>query len=174
MDREASFTPNQADYVAANRAWLLHYLAAPKMRWLGATVAALMLVLTASGVREGDWQPLAYLAAGIVVFAGIQLLHWLLVPRRVRRMLHQRPSLPTPNRFTWDDRGLEATSDAGMTRVRWHELHRWFEGAHGFVFLLSDYMLLVLPARALNEAQALNLRTTLLAHGRYSANGRAA
>jgi hypothetical protein len=132
------------------------------------------LVATAGGFLDGDWRPLAYAAAGIFVFVGIQLVHWLLVPRRVRRMVLQRPSMLRPNRFVWDDQGLEAMSDAGMTRVRWHELHRWFEGAHGFVFLLSDYMLLVLPARALSDAQADSLRTALLAHGAHSANGGAA
>lgn len=171
MERVTSFTPHISDYVAANRAWLLYYLRAPKMGWLGAAFAALLLLGVASGVREDDWQLLTYAAAAAGIFAGIQLLHWLLVPRRVRRMLSQRPSLLAPNRFVWDDQGLEATSDAGVTLVRWRELHRWFEGAHGFVFLLSDYMLLVLPARALEEAQADDLRATLMAQTAEPAKG---
>jgi YcxB-like protein len=171
MEREASFTPDAADYVAANRAWLLFHLRGARMRLLGGLFAALLLLGVASGVLEGDWWPLAYVAAGAALWAGLQLLHWLLVPRRVRRMLAQRPSLLTANRFVWDEEGLEATSDAGLARLRWRELHRWFEDGHGFVFLLSDHMLLVLPARALEEAQADDLRATLLAHARQPAKG---
>lgn len=174
MNREATFTPTEADYVAANRAWLLYYLSSPKVRLLSIVLAACVLLILAGSVIAGDQQPLTYyLAGGFALLGGIQLLHWLLVPRRVRRMLRQRPSLLTPTRFVWDDQGLEATSDSGLTRVRWRELHRWFEGAHGFVFLLSDYMLLVFPARALSDGQAGDLRATALAHAPHAAKGSA-
>ncbi|MBV9883994.1 MAG: YcxB family protein [Sphingomonadaceae bacterium] len=171
MDREVNFTPNEADYVAANRAWLLRYLTAPNMRWIGAALGASLLIGIVTWINDGEWRLLAYVAVGSAVFAAIQLSHWLLVPRRVRRMLQQRPSLLTPNRFVWDEEGLEAESDAGLTRVRWRELHRWFAGAHGFVFLLSDYMLLVLPARALTREQTEDLRGVLLAHPRSPRDG---
>jgi hypothetical protein len=173
MDRETSFAPNEADYVAANRAWQLYNLTVPRMRWLYVAMAALMLLVTASASIWGDWQSVLYIGGGIALLAGIQLINWFLVPRAVRRMLDQRPSLLSPNHIAWDERGLEATSDAGVSRVRWRELHRWFEGKHGLVLLLSDRLMLILPARALTDAQARDLRATLLAHGRHSANGAA-
>jgi hypothetical protein len=173
MEREASFTPTEADYVAANRAWLLSKLSSRKVRWTCIVLAACLLAVTAGGFINGDWAPLAYVGGLSALLAGTHLINWLLVPRSVRRMLDQRSSLLTPNRFAWNAELLEATSDAGLSRVRWDELHRWFEGAPGFVFLLSDRMMLILPARALTEAQSHDLRTTLLAHGRQSANGAA-
>jgi hypothetical protein len=139
---------------------------------MGVALAALLLLQLVSGVWGDDLTPILFTVGVIAVAAGIRLSHWLLVPRRVSRMFRPRPSLVSPTRFVWNDHCLEAASDAGVSVLRWPELYHWFEGTHGFVFLLSDYMLLILPARALSALQADDLRSTLLAQAPEAAKSR--
>lgn len=165
MAGDVRFTPTERDWIAANRAWMLLSLRRPTMIWCASIFGVAFLVSAAATVAmRQDPMPLAWMALVALLYLGLQLLNWALIPRSVRRMMRQRHNIATETRFEWTAEGIEATSEAGVTRQKWPHLHRWFEGSHGFVFLLSDRLMLVLPASALTAQQRSDLSQTARRH----------
>jgi hypothetical protein len=132
------------------------------MRWVTGLYLAIMLPLTVAVIVAG-WSLDGLLPPfGLgALFVAIQLLNLILVPRNVAKMVQQRPAILAETVFTWSDEGIDARSEAGVTLQKWATLHRWFQGRYGFVFLLTDRMMLIVPARALTESGHADLAETV-------------
>jgi hypothetical protein len=167
MAGSITFVPTERDYIAANRAWMLNSIRRRWMRWLGG-LYLLLLLGGAAAVALGAMpvhQLMPILIFGAALLA-IQLLNWVLMPRSVRRMMRQRGNLNVETSFEWSDQGFEAASEAGTSRQRWDVLHRWFETRDAIVFLLSERMLLIVPATALTATEHSDLIATARRYAR--------
>jgi hypothetical protein len=161
------FTPTEQDYVAASRAVLLDSLLSLKgalVRWIIplCVIALAAFLIVGRGAMMLPW---VMTAAGAIVIFGVPALNFVLIPGSVRRMIAKRPNLTREIRFTWGDAGIEAASATGTSRLGWPQLRRWLQGAHGFALLSGKKGMLIVPADALDAAQAADLRATLVAHG---------
>lgn len=177
MAGEALFEPTIADHVVAQRLWLAYYWKRRSMRWVLALMLLLLIGAVAIATIEVTKGQSPSDAIGSVVwpivapllFAATQGLAWWIIPRSVRKMSRQQPSLLSPTTWRWDDDGMTASSAAGDSIVRWGELHRRLIGKRSIVVMPQERMLLILPKRALTHAQADDLVRTLTAFARPSA-----
>lgn len=172
MAGEVAFTPSEADYAAAHRDWFRRHL-----RRRG---AKFLLVLGAFGVGVGVVLGIlrygpdpAGIFASAVTYALIPLvvglLAWgfcyLALPRRARRLYRQHKNLQQPFRYAWSGEGLSYASPTGSGTVAWSDLHRWAEGQGSFLFFVNEAMFHFIPTRALNEAEAEDLRSAAAGSG---------
>lgn len=98
-----------------------------------------------------------------LAFIALQVVGWAAIPRSVRRMSQQQPSLLSETTWRWDDTGLSASSAAGTSLIRWPELYRWLSGSASIVLMPNQRMLLIMPRRFLADEQARDLEETLRA-----------
>ena len=172
MSGQISFVPTIDDHVAAQRLWMASYLRRRAMKLVLALLFiilllgfALVIFGTMAGRRSlsdsiGAAAPLIFVP---LAFIGLQVLGWALIPRSVRRMSQQQPSLLSETTWRWDDDGLSASSAAGTSLIRWPELYRWLRGSASIVLMLNQRMLLIMPRRFLSDAQERDLEETLRA-----------
>ena len=166
MPGAVTFTPAVEDWVSANRLW---YRRSRQRRWISWLAVAGLVLASGSigfGLFQGHSLTWALKDSGaMLVFAVLLVLSPLLtsmaVPRSVRRMFAQRPSLTDPITIDWDDDRLMLTGASGHTIQPWATLHRWVSDDRSIVLLPSDRMLLLVPTRALGAAQAADLIGTL-------------
>ncbi|PTS90817.1 hypothetical protein DBR17_00675 [Sphingomonas sp. HMWF008] len=166
------FTPNEEDYVAAQRLHFVGQVQAPKFRnRMGILTIGTAAVMTiAIALIDGNW--LLALVTGIVgALAGAMALgvcvggNFLLLPRRSRRLFRQQRSIHRETAFAWDADGSRWTSDRGDTRTDWCDHHRWREGQSTILLYLNDNFMQFLPKRAFADSQIEDLRTTLTVAG---------
>jgi len=172
MSGQISFVPTVSDHVAAQRLWLISYLRRRPIKIVFAlfsiaAIISLALVIAGTMVEGGSlWNSLGDVALPLavpLVFIGLQVLAWARVPRAIRRMSQQQPSLLSETTWHWDDDGLTASSAAGTSVVRWADLYRWLSGPTSIALMLNERMLLIMPRRFLSEVQARDLEETLRA-----------
>lgn len=165
MSGEVIFTPTQADYVAANRLW---YRSGPQRRWLQwLAIAVWVLALSDIIAKLAFGAPLLAAVADAstvlvvaIVFSGLGLLTQAQIPRQVRKMFKQRPSLGDSIECRWTDSDLAFSGRTGNSNQRWSEIYRWVADTDVFAFLLSERLMLIVPARALTEEQRADLDAT--------------
>ncbi|OQW45006.1 MAG: hypothetical protein A4S16_02405 [Proteobacteria bacterium SG_bin6] len=171
MAGTVTFTPQEADYLAANRALFASH---PLRRWafwlfiVGAILAVAdftsRMVLSGATALEALND-----GAVLILFAALcAVLPWIVTrsfPRQIRTMMRQNRALAGPIECTWDEVGVQFTASNGEIRLKWSDLHRWFSDGHGFVFLQTDRMMNILPRRVLSAAQALDLEEIARRHG---------
>lgn len=168
MSNEVTFTATDADYVAANRLW---HSRSSRQRWLlwlaiaGFMLAAIYISLRLLGGvsfsgATGEAAPMLVFAA---IAFGLRMLTPLTLPRQVRRMMDQNPSLREKMQCRWDDQGIFFSGTNGTADLRWNRLHKWLMDDDTFVFLQTDRMMCVVPRRALDEAQAQSLCSAAVA-----------
>ena len=165
-----TFTPTQGDYVAANRLWFARTPTRSWLRWLTAAVLALAALNMTFRLVFGDAIGAALADSAALLFAGLVLcsttiLNRALLPRQVRRMFAQRPSMADPIRVDWDDEHISFQARTGHSVLLWTELHRWTADESGFVFLASDRLIFFVPRRTLTNAQATVLEATASRRG---------
>jgi hypothetical protein len=167
MAGSVTFVPTERDYIAANRAWMLNSIKRRWMRWLGGLYLLLLLAglvaVALAAIPAHELMPILIFGA---VLLAIQLLNWVLIPRSVRRMMRQRGNLEVETRFEWTDRGFEAASVAGTSCQPWDLLYQWFETRDAVIFLLSDRMLVIVPAPALTATEHGDLIATARRYAR--------
>ena len=152
------FTPTQADYVAANQLWFRRAPARRWTRWLLIAVAILAPIGLVLQVMSGRslWDAMTDQAAILVFLAvliALPLINRVLLPRQVRKMFAQRPSMHDPVTVEWDDERITFTARFGTSIQLWSELYRTLVDDRLIVFLLSDRMILPLPRRVLTAEQ---------------------
>lgn len=98
-----------------------------------------------------------------LAFIALQVVGWAAIPRSVRRMSQQQPSLLSGTTWHWDDVGVTASSAAGTSIVRWGDLYRWLSGPTSIVLMMNERMLLIMPRRFPTDIQARNLEEALRA-----------
>lgn len=130
MAGTVDFQPSQQDYVDANRLWMRRSRAHRWMRWFMAAVAALAIVNIAFSAMLGRSPSEIFddvgvlLAVFLLVLAASRLATPFLIPRQVRRMFEQRPSMSDPMHCAWDDEHIVFTATIGTTNQPWATLYR--------------------------------------------------
>lgn len=172
MVHEVRFEPTVADHVAGQRLFVRRYWRRPIFvaLFIGAAILAIGTAVQAGyHVSEGWWLGDAIDDAAVPVLFPIGLIglvgcNWVSIPRQVRRMAAQQPTLLATTTWSWNDEHLIAKSDAGSCNVDWTSLHRWRADARSIVLLLNDRMVLILPRRFTTEDQAQDILRLLKAH----------
>lgn len=174
MTGSVTFTPSEADHVAAQRLWLVSDLRRPLMICFLVIMGLLEAVAIAVIATETMMNHVTFgraLAENIwpmvfpLVFIGLQVLGWWRVPRSVRRMSKQQATLLSETTWEWNSDSVVASSAAGSSVVRLPELHRWLSGKASIVLMPQERILLVLPRRVLTDDQARDIEDTL---GRFA------
>lgn len=172
MPGKIDFVPGEADYVSAMRANYRGQLASAKawLRMLLPLLIGTALLIAALAAFGG--QPELALVSGLVgLAAGGTLLIlrlgicYLLIGRSARKLFGQQSSLHGTQALEWDDaRLLWRGPDFAMDKP-WGNFHRWHETGAEFLLYANDQMLQFIPRRSLDDAQAADLRKTLVEHG---------
>ena len=171
MAGAVQFTLGEQDYIEANRDYARRFLARPRniMRTAllvaGTMAAGALLAQGLSDPREPGSLAIGFGAAALGGILLCQLLGYLLIPRRARRLYRQQASLQKPYRYTWSDAGFAYASETDNAAVAWPELHRWSPGRRTILFFLNDQLFYAIPRHVLTEAQASDLTTLAERHG---------
>ena len=80
-------------------------------------------------------------------------LSYLLLPRRVRRLLGQERLQHREYRWQWSETGLLNESANSHVRLRWDELAAWAVGRDYLLFYISEAKVLFVGKRAMTEEQ---------------------
>ena len=133
MSGQVTFSPSQADYVAATRG---HYLALIRSRrWLIKIATVLALVVGAAtafiAFMYGDvgWFPVTMLMAMIFAVATGISFNLLWFPRKMRRLFAQQPLYGGEIVIAWSDSEFTNRGPLGTTVVQWPQFvwHREHE-----------------------------------------------
>jgi YcxB-like protein len=172
MAGQVTFTPAEEDIVAGSRDWFLRALRQPRMK--GAMYIALLagaLLGAAFALQSGAPPDHALRAAGIGAIAGLLLvaailaLRYALLPGQARRSFRQNRTVHQTYTYRWTDEAIGWESGASSARIPWPDLYRWGEGRSAFLFAVSERGVHFVPRRALDEAEAADLRATAIRHG---------
>jgi hypothetical protein len=171
MAGQSSWTPMAADFVAANRTNLR--LAFRRRRFLR-TWALFTIFMAGAGAMvswlDGELHHAvslcaAYAALGFVMLPVIYALAYVLVPRRVKRLVRQQRSATLEQTWSWSANEVALENVQGITRMPWLDLFGW-QDAGGMVLLyLNERSFFFLPDRAQSEHDAADLRATILNTG---------
>ena len=100
--------------------------------------------------------------AGIGGFAGIIDLHARRLPRTWRQQFEQQKSLQEHFTYSWNDTGLEVSTNLGQARRPWSHFARHAEDAHFILLYHSDAMFELIPKRWFDDTSTLeSLRTEI-------------
>jgi hypothetical protein len=169
MAGEVSFMPTEADFVAAQRDhWRVRTGGARGFRLFlifPAVFALLGVINSASGDGSLVWNLVGYSIAGAIM-GGSAFVTWLVImPAYARRTYRQQRTLHKDFRYGWSEEGLSYRTKYGSGILPWHELHRWSDGRHTFLFYINDGLFHFLPRRVMTAEQAEDLRATAAEHG---------
>jgi hypothetical protein len=112
-------------------------------------VAGLLLVLV-----HQEWSRLAgYMLVGSAVGGSIghEAMRRFQLPRKARRLFSQQKNLQRPIGFTWDQHGLDWTSENGAGRIPWDDFIKWRQNERVVLLYHSDLLFQMLPKRAFTE-----------------------
>jgi hypothetical protein len=160
MDDETSYTPTEAQAVAAIRDRYFDLLrrrrtlAKALIFSLGAGATFLLLSWEPGDAPRRLSISFALGAAfGAVGFVPVWALSYLLLAPRARRLFRQINAREGVYKWKWDRDGFELTTPNGNARFAWAELHRIATGRHAFLLFLHDRHYLALPRGVLTPAQ---------------------
>ncbi|MDF0488134.1 YcxB family protein [Sphingomonas sp. H39-1-10] len=167
MTRSVTFTPSEADYVAAMRANFVRAIRRRRVIFR-VTIAALVFAAigAAIGLADGGilWAvpyALGGLTYGAILFAIIYVSSYLLLPRRAARLFRQQRSIHQSFDYRWSEDGLEWSSPQGSGRFPWTDLHGWRETKPAVLIYMNDTLFQFLPQRAFTPEAVADLRATL-------------
>jgi len=172
MAGQVSYTPIEADVVAAARDWFRRALLQPRTRLalFGTALAAALLgagLTLQGGARPGYavWVGSAAALGGFILVCLGLALRYALLPGQARRNFRRNPVLQCEQAFAWSDEGISWDSEVANARIAWRDLHRWGEGPSTFLFAVSERGVHFVPRRALSGAEAADLGATARRHG---------
>jgi hypothetical protein len=172
MAGEVTFTPTEADVVAGAKDWFRRMLMQPRIKgtfYVSTLVGGLLGAAFALQAGKTGDAALRAAALGAVVglglFGGILAMRWIMLPGQALRAFRQNKTVHHPYTYHWTDEGLRWESENANARVAWHDLYRWGEGRSAFLFAVSERGVHYVPRRVLSEADAADLRATLVRHG---------
>lgn len=99
-------------------------------------------------------------AAAIIALA-IAATSYIMTARRSRRIFTQQKSLHDAFELSWDETGLELSTQAARSRHPWADFRQWAEGADGIILYQSDALFNMLPKRAFSEDALADIRQRL-------------
>ncbi|WP_020180718.1 YcxB family protein [Methylopila sp. M107] len=168
MQRTATFTPQEADFVAANRLHLASSFRTPRLLvrfallWLFCVAVFAAIVAPFTPWREAQAAILVFSAfAAVGVFAVPFAITFCLGPYAVRRRFRQEKQLSDPIEVQWSEEAYEAVTPRITNRIPWSDYVRTAENDRLFMMFLSDATFQLLPKRVLSEAQIADIRTIL-------------
>lgn len=151
--------------IAAARANLWRYLRS-RRAWIRMGIG--LLVLLALGLVAGLatdenplWWMLILVGEMVVLVPLIYLVLYLVLPRRVRRLVSQSTIWQRPVEVTWSAAGVSSRSANGDTEMAWDDYHGWHAARTGFLLFFNDQQYQVVPASALTAGQGEGLRAIL-------------
>ncbi|MDR2220437.1 MAG: YcxB family protein [Methylobacillus sp.] len=161
--RSATVQLTPADYLAASRLHARRQLCKGRNIFIWSIIVLVVLVVLVSSTATSAqfWNALLrFFAIFLVIFASFYALAYaFVIPYQVRKIFREQKSLQVPYTWTWSEQGFEIQSDKyGRGTYPWSDLFNWEEDQRMLIFYHSSRLFHMLPHRALNEAQADDLR----------------
>jgi hypothetical protein len=169
MVDDVIFTPSEADFVRAQRDYWRSRTRGSRGLRLFLIFPVLFAVMGAIDSMSGEaslvWNLVGYAICGAIAggLAWVALL--VIMPFRARRTFRQQRNLHKEFQYGWSEDGLRYRSKYGSGIIPWHELHRWSDERHTFLFYVHDKLFHFLPHRVLTAEQAQDLRSTAARFG---------
>jgi len=166
--RTASFTPIEADLIAANRLYFWSSLRWKRTVWsyaLGGLVFAFIGALFSEWVNAGEivLGATSGLTFWLLMLTSILTLNYVLIPIRSRRAFKQMKALQNQTDIDWSPERIKLQSKQGSTDLDWRDFIRIAQGKDVILLLQSDFLFNFIPKRALSDEQAadfVNLATS--------------
>ncbi len=171
MAGEISFTPSEADYLAANRDWFRRAIRQRRaLIWMAGLVAFSTAIGALGSILDGEGESPVFTALGFCMLALVlcglcYFISYLMLPGRVRRIYRQQKSFGQPWRYAWSDKGLDFSSANGTAKLAWSDMYRWSDGPRTFLFFINEQMFYFIPFHLVSPEQSSDLRATATKHG---------
>ncbi|MCC2977622.1 YcxB family protein [Sphingomonas sp. PL-96] len=153
----AAFTLSADDYVSMQRTVFVRQLRsrrfAIRLSLLQAavlTASLLFFVMAGEPLQEAAWLGVLTLLAGTIGLSIVIGGHFLLLPRRARRLFTQQRMLHHPVEVTWDSAGICWRTPHGVTTYPWNQYIAWQRTPRLFLLYASDLVLYAVPTQALD------------------------
>ena len=166
--RSASFVPEMADLIAANRLHLRSSLKWQRTIWsyvAGCLLLALIGTLFTEGA--GVWPLMIGAVAGLIfwsfLLACILTTNYILLPARSRRAFRQLKALHNLTDINWSSERIRLQSAQGTSDFDWRDFVRLVQGRDVILLFQSDYLFNFIPMRAVSDEQARDLVQLALA-----------
>ncbi|MBV1706569.1 MAG: YcxB family protein [Hyphomicrobiales bacterium] len=177
--RSLSFTPSEADTLAAHRTFLRYYVFSwsrmlksylPIWWIISFVIAGVLLgVLGALHVGVNALQMVGILVValggGLALVAFFLWLSFAGLPRLVKRNYAQQAMLRVNYTVCWSDEGFEVTTPRGTIAYIWGDFIQWAEGPETVLMFQSDRMFNFIPKSACSSADLDDLRRIMAAVG---------
>nr|WP_295373786.1 YcxB family protein [uncultured Sphingosinicella sp.] len=157
--RSASFMPDTADLIAANRLHFWSSLKSKRTVWsyvAGSLLFALIGTLFAQ--RGGAWAVITGATLGFIfwsfLLACIFAMNYILIPARSRRVFRQLKALQSSTDINWSSERIQLQSAQGSSDFDWRDFVRIVQGRNVILLFQSDYMFNFIPRRAVSDEQA--------------------
>jgi hypothetical protein len=167
MAGEVEFHPSETDYVGVNKDWFRTTWKSRRARQRRMLVLAGMICLGGlvgyldGGIRQAGIGAFLAPLAAFLFLAPIIGLHYLLLPRRAKRLYRQQKTLQQLYRYSWTDEGLTLTTPTSTGRYAWSQFHRWADGQTAVLFSLNEQLFFFVPRRVLDDGRATDLKAIL-------------
>ncbi len=168
-DSKITIATDERDWIAAN--WKL-----AKEKWLWRRVlleilglwSFLTLLFVALDTWTNGWhvglvaeRALLALVYALVAVATVVLVSLILLPKRVRKSLHDHRRLAPETRFAFDAEGFQMENVVGTSRLQWAQLAWWSEDRRMVMLVYSDTTMVVIAKSDLGEETLDQLRAAL-------------
>ncbi|HEY4252958.1 MAG TPA: YcxB family protein [Roseomonas sp.] len=165
MDRAATITLTEQDFIASQRLHAWDYLRRRVLSWRFAVVwLVILLGLAVLFLQPGGWDmtTIAALAVAAIVLPIASILLAMLInrvfgPAAARRIFRQQKSLQQTVEYAWSDAGLKTRTARSESLVPWTDYWKWRQDATTLLLYHSDRLYQFVPKRALTPEQAADM-----------------
>lgn len=148
---------NQPAFEVRYRVTLDEYIASQRhgcwrtWRWVALGIAVLLPVGLYEAVVNREHDSFALIWS---VLMGLYLLFFFqfLLPRRARRVFAESKSMHGEQCLQLSDHQVEFSSDSGVYRLPWQDVHKWDEYRGVFMIYPSSAMMVLVPATRIDGA----------------------
>jgi hypothetical protein len=152
----------EADYVAAVR---LHRRATKMNLWnAGAILCYLVgggLFLIFSPADQAFWAYVIFLGGAFLAMFTVWM-HFIGIPRGVRRRFKQQKALQRPYTVDWNDEKLTVEGEDVHAGIRWSDFIRWREDEGLFLIYSNRILFRILPKRTFPDQTSIAELSRLL------------
>lgn len=171
MTIEVSWSPTEADHLAATRLIFARSLRRPRVWWCALIVslicAVIGLAFTSGIARFWERTAVVVLMAtlGVSVFMLYVAVSYALLPYCVRRLLRQEKLDHSAWHWRWSDEGIGNANSQSTLNLRWDQLIGWAAGKRSLLFYISEAKILFVGTRVLTQDQIATITALAARHG---------
>jgi hypothetical protein len=143
---EARYRLTVDEYIASQRhgCWRT-------FRWLVLAIAVLLPVGIFEAAINGEHDNFALIWSTLMGLYMLFFFHFF-VPRRARRVYAETKSIQDEQSMQLSAEQAEFSSDSGVFRLRWQDVHKWDEHRGLFMIYPSSAMMVLVPAARIDGA----------------------